>query len=144
MYFRYFGHNDLSLTKGMTLHLNKLESSSPKNALCKIQLNLAMWFFRERWKCEKFTDRRTQTEGQTPGTGILGRGHISHKVKMLNFFKNHFSTSSAEQAEHRSNKLSIYWYWPRKGLPKLYISLPLGQGFLCLGMARLVEMLNSF
>ena len=50
-----------------------------------------------------------QTEGQTPGTAILGRGHISHIVKMLNFFKNlQFSTSSAEQAQHRSNKLSIY------------------------------------
>ena len=30
----------LALEKGMTLHLNKLESSSPRDALCKIWLIL--------------------------------------------------------------------------------------------------------
>ena len=55
--------------------------------------------------------RNLQTERQTPGTGILvqGSGHISHTVKMLNFFKNlKIFFSTAELTGHRSNKLSIY------------------------------------
>ena len=41
----------------------------------------------------------------TPWAGILvqGRGHISHVVETLNFFKFLLST-----VEHRSNKLSLY------------------------------------
>ena len=42
--------------------LNKLESPSPKDALCQVWLKLAHWFWRRRWKCEKFTDG--QTDGQ--------------------------------------------------------------------------------
>ena len=30
----------------MVLHLNKLESPSPKNALCQVWLKLANWFWR--------------------------------------------------------------------------------------------------
>ena len=50
--------NYLPLKKGMALHLNKLESTSPKDTLCQVWLKLALWFWRKRWKCEKFTDRR--------------------------------------------------------------------------------------
>ena len=59
--------NYLPLEKGWALHLNKLESPSPKDALCQVWLKLAQWFWRRRWKCEKFTDRRTdrQTDRQT-------------------------------------------------------------------------------
>ena len=53
--YRYY----LSLEKGRALHLNKLESPSPKDALCQVWLKLAQWFWRRRWKCEKFTDGRT-------------------------------------------------------------------------------------
>ena len=38
--------NYLPLEKGGALHLNKLESPSPK---------FGWWFWRRRWKCEKFT-----------------------------------------------------------------------------------------
>ena len=55
--------NYLSLEKGGALHLNKLESPSPKDALCQVWLKLAQCFWRKRWKCEKFTD--TQTDRQT-------------------------------------------------------------------------------
>ena len=59
----------LPLEKGVALHLKKLESSSPKDALCQVWLKLAQWFLRRRWKCENFTDRRTdgwrRTNGQT-------------------------------------------------------------------------------
>ena len=36
--------NYLPLEKGGALHLNKLESPSPKNALCQVWLKLAQWF----------------------------------------------------------------------------------------------------
>ena len=61
MFFPYFC-NYLPLEKGGALHLNKLESPSPKDALCQVWLNLAQWFWRRRWKCEKFTDRRTDRQ----------------------------------------------------------------------------------
>ena len=32
----------------LVLHLNKLESSSPKDALCQVWLKLAQWFWRKR------------------------------------------------------------------------------------------------
>ena len=59
--------NYLPLEKGGALHLNKLESPLPKDALCYVWLKLAQWFWRRRWKCEKFTDRWTdgQTDRQT-------------------------------------------------------------------------------
>ena len=31
------------------------EYPSPKDALCQVWLKLAQWFWRRRWKCEKFT-----------------------------------------------------------------------------------------
>ena len=53
--------NYLPLKKGGAHHLNKLESPSPKDALCHVWLKLAQWFWR-RWKCEKFTDGRTDRQ----------------------------------------------------------------------------------
>ena len=49
--------NYLSLLKGRTLHLNKLESPSP-NFVPSLD-EIGQWFLRRRWKCEKFTDGRT-------------------------------------------------------------------------------------
>ena len=51
--------NYLPLEKGGAHYLNKLESPSPKDALCQVWLKLAQWFWRRRWKCEKFTDGLT-------------------------------------------------------------------------------------
>ena len=51
--------NYLPLEEGRALHLNKLESASPKDAFCQVWLKLALWFWRRRWKCEKFTDGQT-------------------------------------------------------------------------------------
>ena len=45
LYFRYC----LPLDRGVALHLNKLESPPPKDALCQIWLKLAMWFWRRRF-----------------------------------------------------------------------------------------------
>ena len=46
----------MSLLERVALHLNKLESPSPKTALCQILLKLAQWSWRRRWKCEKDGD----------------------------------------------------------------------------------------
>ena len=51
--------------KGVALHLNKLQSSSPRDTLCQVLLKLAQWFWRRRWKCEKFTDGRTDRRRST-------------------------------------------------------------------------------
>ena len=54
--------NYLPLEKGGALHLNKLKSSSPKDALCQLWLKSAKWFRRRRWKCEKFMTTMTTTD----------------------------------------------------------------------------------
>ena len=54
--------------KGVALYLNKLESPSQKDALCQVWLKLAVWFLRRRWKCEKFTDRRTDGQHNLIGS----------------------------------------------------------------------------
>ena len=41
--------NYLPLEKGGAVHLNKLESHSPKDALCQVWLKLAQWFWRRRF-----------------------------------------------------------------------------------------------
>ena len=40
--------NYLPLEKDGALHLNKLESPSPKDALCQVWLKFAQWFWRRR------------------------------------------------------------------------------------------------
>ena len=61
--------NYLPLRRGVVLHLNKLETPSPKDALCQFWSKLAWWSSRRRWKCEKFTeghtDRRTKDNRPT-------------------------------------------------------------------------------
>ena len=41
--------NYLPLENGGALHLNKLESPLPKDALCQVVLKLAQWFWRRRF-----------------------------------------------------------------------------------------------
>ena len=41
--------NYLPLEKGGTLHLKKLKSPLPKDALCQVWLKLAQWFWRRRF-----------------------------------------------------------------------------------------------
>ena len=92
--------NYLPFGKGVALRLNKLEFPSPKDTLCQVWLKLAQWFWRRRWKCEKFTDRQTdgQTNGQTTDdrwseklTWAFSSGELkslshSHIVYNLKFF----------------------------------------------------------
>ena len=48
MYFSLF-RNYLPFEKDGALHLNKLDSPAPKDALCKVWLILAKWFRRRRF-----------------------------------------------------------------------------------------------
>ena len=48
MYFPYFVIIS-PLEKDVALHLNKLESTLPKDALCQVWLKLAQWFWRGRF-----------------------------------------------------------------------------------------------
>ena len=48
MFFSLF-RNYLPFEKDGALHLNKLDSPSPKDALCKVWLKLAHWFWRRRF-----------------------------------------------------------------------------------------------
>ena len=50
--------NYLPSKKSVALHLNNLESPSPRYALYQVLLKFAQWFMR-RWKCEKFTTTTT-------------------------------------------------------------------------------------
>ena len=58
--------NYLPLERGSALHLNKLDSPSPKDAFCKVWLKLAQWFWRRFFKFRQFifamTDRRTDRQ----------------------------------------------------------------------------------
>ena len=87
MYFLLFW-NYLPLEKGRALHLNKLESPLLKDALCQVWLKLAQWFWRSRWKYEKFTDGRTDehTDGQTDrsteyGRQVIRKAHLSFQLR---------------------------------------------------------------
>ena len=70
-------HNYLPLDKEGTLHLNKLESPSSKDALCQVWLKLAQWFWRRRWKCEKFTTTTTTDNGQI----LIRKAHLSLRLR---------------------------------------------------------------
>ena len=81
--------NYLPWEKASALQLNKLESPSPKNTLCQVWLKLAQWFWRRRWKCEKFTTMQTTTRTTTT---ITDNGHIlirkAHLSLLLRWAKN--------------------------------------------------------
>ena len=51
-FFRYHLPFEESEESG-ALHVNKLELPSPKDALCKVWLELTRWFLRIRQNCEK-------------------------------------------------------------------------------------------
>ena len=80
MFFRDFC-NDLPLEKGGALHLNKLETPSPKDALCLIGWN---------WSCgsgeEDENMKSLQTDGQTDkqtddGRQVIRKAHLSFQLR---------------------------------------------------------------
>ena len=72
--------NYLPLKKGVALHLNKLESPSPRDTLCHVWLKLAQWFWRKRWKCEMFIDGLM--DGRTDdGRQLIRKAHLSFQLR---------------------------------------------------------------
>ena len=72
----------LPLEKEGALHLNKLESPLPKNALCQVELKLAQCFWRRRWKFEKFTTTTTMTTTTMTHNGhiLIRKAHLSLRL----------------------------------------------------------------
>ena len=68
--------NYLPLEKGGSLHLSKLESPLPKDALCQVWLKLAQWFWRRRWKCEKLTTTTTDKFWSEKLAWAFGSGEL--------------------------------------------------------------------
>ena len=73
----YFNYENL-----LVLHLKKLESPSYKDASCQVWLKLAQWFWRRRWKCEKFTTTMTTTTTTTKDNGqfLTRKAHLSLRL----------------------------------------------------------------
>ena len=77
--FRHY----ITLGKRVSLHLNKIEFPSPKNASCQIRLKKFRWFWRS--KCEKFTDKWTND-----GWQAIRKAHLSfqrREAKKLSHLK---------------------------------------------------------
>ena len=94
MYFRFSflsplgKRHYLPFGKGVALSLIKLESPSPGDTSFQVWLNLAQWFWRRRWKCEKFTERwiDRQTAGRTDkqtddGRQVIRKAHLSFQLR---------------------------------------------------------------
>ena len=78
--------NYIHFRKGVTLHLNKLETPSPRETLYQILLKLAQWFWRWRLKCEKITDG--QTDRQTgDGRQLIRKAFSSGKLNTMVLLK---------------------------------------------------------
>ena len=73
--------NYLPLEKGGTFHLHKLESPSPRDALYQVWLKLAQWFWRRRWKCEKFTTTTTSTTTTDNEQILIRKAHLSLRLR---------------------------------------------------------------
>ena len=92
MYFLLF-RNYLPLEKGRALHLNKLESPSPKEALCQVWLKSAQWFWDEDENLKSLqTDGRT--DRQTDGWKVIRKAHLSFQLRWAN-----------------KNEI-VFWLWP--------------------------------
>ena len=76
--FRYYP----PLEKGGALHLNKLESPLPKDALCQVWLKLAQWFWRRKRKYEKCTTMKTTTTTTTDnGQIMIRKAHLNLRLR---------------------------------------------------------------
>ena len=101
--FRYY----IPLEKGVALHLNKLESASPKDALCHVWLKLAQWFLRRRWKCEKFTDRRT--DGLTTDNRWLE--NLTWAISSVSFKQNKLLSKGNNTQKHSWKLFNLKWHF---------------------------------
>ena len=94
-------HKYLPLEKGGALHLNKLESLSPKDALRHIWLKLARWFWRRRCKCEKFTTANGQI--------LIRKAHLSLWLRWANNISHHLNKTQPPIPLHPGIPLCQVW-----------------------------------
>ena len=98
---------NLPLEKGGALHLKKLESPLPMNALCQVWLKLAQWFLRRRWKCEKFTDRRT--DGLTTDNRWLE--NLTWAISSVSFKQNKLLSKRNNTQKHSWKLFNLKWHF---------------------------------
>ena len=72
--------NYLPLDEGVALHMNKLESSSHKDALCQVWLKLAQLIWRRRWKCEKNDNDDDDNNATGNGQIVIRKAHLSLRL----------------------------------------------------------------
>ena len=83
MYFNYF------VIKGRAFHMNNLEF----DAFCQVWLKLTQWFWRRRWKCEKFMTTSMTDNGQI----LIRKARLSLRLR---WSKKHYSQ------QNTANKLT--------------------------------------
>ena len=70
--------------KGRVFYLNKLDSPSPKDALCQLWSKFAHCFWRRGWKCKKkSTDRRTDNRRLEKLTWAFSPGELKTTTRSL-------------------------------------------------------------
>ena len=84
--------NYLPLDKSVALYFNKLESLSPKDALCQVRSKFTQWIWRRRWKCEKFTDGRT--DSRTFHAMITSHDNVHSGCRTSTFYLQLFMTNN--------------------------------------------------
>ena len=103
--------NYLPLVKRRVLHLNQLESPSPKEVMCQVWLNLAKWFWRRRWKCEKFMTIMPKTMTDI-GQILIRKAHWSLQLRWAKNQRLVFShiqyTSTSVRLSHLSTQSVIF------------------------------------
>ena len=82
----------------MAFHFNKLESSSPKNALCQVLLKLAQWF----WKSFYFI---------LVNVFLLFHNYLAWKWRVLHL--NKFESHSPKDALYQICLKLAYWFWSK-------------------------------
>ena len=81
--------NYLPLEKCMALHLNKFESPLPNDALCQVWLKLVKWFWRRRWKSEKFTNEQMDDRQQ-----VIRKACLSFQLRWAKTFHSDLGNSA--------------------------------------------------
>ena len=96
----------LPLEKGGAHHLNKLDSPSPKDALCQVWLKLAQWFWRRRFF--NFVNVLMLFHNYVP----LEKGMVLHLINLKTLHPRMLCTRFG-------------WKWPRDSEEEYFLRFPL-------------------
>ena len=109
--------NYLPLERDGVLHLNKLESPSPKDALCQVWLKLAQCF-RRRWTCDRQTD---------DGRQVIRKAHLNFQLRWTKYELRYYPDSPKVLKNGLSgiNKIYSLYQIDSYSLKSMYISFKL-------------------